>query len=344
MCSKADSGRRIDRLAGRADGGHGCALILVEGAGVMSFAARVLVGLLVWAGLAGAAWAECRVEHDADVPITMVNGYVYLPVTMNGETGNFLLDTGSSETLVDSAFASRAGVGMDRHAGEFVYRGAGNKETLPGFHGHVRITEVGKIRFQDWEYGMLDLSRLSHSGARKDGILGMDFLHYFQIALDFPGKTLSLYRLSGCGDIAPPWKKDYDAIPLSHTPSHKVTIPVFVDNALLNLEFDTGAGGGVLLTRDAAAKAGVDESAIAKDKVTTGTGLAGGFNVAHHRFGLFLVGSAVYKDHVLGIENERSERGETDGLVGLGPLDAERVWLSFSTNTLFVQRASQVKQ
>jgi predicted aspartyl protease len=348
MCNKADSARRIDGVAVRAADGYDCETISFFRMRSMMPAFRMLFRLLLWSGLAagvagGSALAECRAEHETDVPITVANGYVFVPVTMNGETGRFLLDTGSAETFMDTGFAAKSGAGMDRHAGQFEYGGAGNKHTLPVFHGHIRITEVGKIRFQDWEYGIMDLSWMVDDGVHPDGILGMDFLHYFEAEVDFHAKTLTLYRLFSCGDIAPPWKKDFDAIPLQHTPNHNVTIPVFVDNALLNLEFDTGAGGGVLLTRDAAAKAGVDAAGIAKDIATRGTGIGGGFNVAHHRFGMFLVGSAVYKDRMLEIENERTEHGESDGLIGLAPLNAERVWLSFSTNTLFVQRASQVK-
>jgi predicted aspartyl protease len=302
-----------------------------------------LLGLLLAVPLAGSALAGCAASHVADAPLTFDDGFIFVPVTMNGATGHFLLDSGSAETLVDSAYASRAGVGMDRRAGTFIYRGAGNKETLPGFHGHVRMTEFGSLHFQDWEYAILDLSWQSTAGGRTDGILGMDFLHYFDVAIDFQKRIVSLYRLSDCKDIAPPWKGDYDAIPLKHTPDHNLTLPVFVDNTLLDMMFDTGAGSGVMLTRDAAARAGADGAALARDVAGHSQGVGGEFHVVRHRFASFLLGSAVYKDHVLAVENERSDAGETDGLIGLGPLDAQRIWISFATNTLFVQRASQAK-
>jgi predicted aspartyl protease len=292
-----------------------------------------------WAMPLRPAAAGCTVATVAELPFRFVGNYIFVPVTMNGTTGSFLLDTGSAMTLVDSAFAQKAGVGMDNRAGQFIYRGAGNKETLPGFQGHVRITEVGAIHFQDWEYGIVDLN-FQEGTTHTDGILGMDFLHYFDIGIDMPSKMLTIYRLSGCKDVYPPsWKGDYDTIPLKHTANHNLTMPVFLDNAFLDLELDSGAGSGVLLTRNAAAKAGVTDAALAQDAARRGMGIGGGFNVARHHFATFLIGSAVYNNVNLAIENERTLSSETDGLIGLRALNAERVWISFTTSTLFLQKA-----
>jgi hypothetical protein len=171
----------------------------------------------------------------------------------------------------------------------------------------------------------------------------MDFLHYFDMDIDFADHSLTLYRLSGCSEMSPlHWKGDYDSIPLKHTPSQNLTMPIYVDNALLNMELDTGAGR-LLLSRDAAEKAGVTQDALAHDLARHAEGFGGSFNTAYHRFGTFLVGSAVNKNALLAVANETSGRGETDGLIGLGALKAARLWISYGTSTLFLQRESQVK-
>ncbi len=290
-----------------------------------------------------AALATCTVGKLTTVPATLIGPKVYVPIRMNETTGLFLLDTGSSETLINTPFASDAGANMDRHAGQYIYRGAGNKETLPVFKGHIRLTHIGDIRYQDWEYGIVDLGGVAPDGQPMGGILGMDFMHFFDVEVDFVAKTVSFYRLTDCTDMHPPsWSGDFDAIPLKHTPSHNLTLPVFLDNADLDMEFDTGAGH-VLLSRDAAARAGVDDAAIARDSAVNGRGIAGNFAVAKHRFKLLLIGGGVYPDIDLAVENETSQRGETDGLVGLAAFKAQRVWISFTTNTLFVQGAPKLK-
>ena len=289
------------------------------------------------------AAATCTIGKLTTVPATLIGTKVYLPITMNETTGLFLLDTGAGETLVNAAFASEAGANMDRHAGQYVYSGAGNKQTLPVFKGHIRLTHIGDIRYQDWEYGIVDLGGVAPDGQPLGGILGMDFMHYFDVEVDFVAKTVSFYRLTDCTTMHPPaWSADYDAIPLKHTPDHNLTLPVFLDNADLDMEFDTGAGT-VLVARDAAEKAGVNEAALSRDRASQGRGVAGNFSVARHHFKLLLIGGGVYPDVDLAVENEQSRRGETDGLVGLAAFKAQRVWISFTTSTLFVQGAPKLK-
>jgi predicted aspartyl protease len=289
------------------------------------------------------AAATCTVGKLTTLPVTLQHGKVYVPVTINDTAGLFLLDTGSGETLVNKPFAAEAGLGMDRHAGEYVYTGAGNEDTLPVFKGHARMTHVGDVHFQDWEYGIVDLGGVAPDGKPMGGLLGMDFLHYFDLELDFVTRQATLYRLTGCTDMHPPaWTGDYDAIPLRHTPNHNLTLPVFLDNALLDMEFDTGASG-VLVTRAAAAKAGVTDSILAHDAAAEGNGVGGRFTMVRHHFDLLLIGGGVYPNVELPVENAQSRRGETDGLVGLAAFKAQRVWISFATNTLFVQGAPKLK-
>ena len=304
--------------------------------------------LLLTAGLLMAtslpAAATCTVGKLTTVPATVIGDEIYLPITMNEATGLFLLDTGSAETMLNSAFADKAGANMDRRAGRYVYVGAGNKETLPAFKGHIRVTHIGDIHYQDWEYAIADLGGVSPGGTPMGGVLGMDFMHYFDVEIDFAAKTVSIYRLTGCMDVHPPsWSGDYDAIPLKHTPDHNLTLPVFLDNADLDMEFDTGAEG-ILVTRDAAAKAGADNAMLARDQANQGGGIGGRFAIARHHFKLLLIGGGVYPDVDLAVENERGRSGQTDGLVGLAALKAQRVWISFTTNTLFVQGAPKLKK
>ena len=305
---------------------------------------NLLSALCVFLTTSLPAAATCTVAKLTTVPATLIGEKIYLPITMNETTGLFLLDTGSAETMLNSPFASEAGANMDRRAGKYIYIGAGNKQSLPVFKGHIRVTHIGDIRYPDWEYAIADLGGVSPNGTPMGGLLGMDFMHYFDIEIDFAARTVSIYRLTGCTDVHPPtWSGDYDAIPLKHTPDHNLTLPVFLDNADLDMELDTGAEG-VLVTRDAAAKAGVDGAALAHNHEIQAGGIGGRFTIAWHRFKLLLIGGGVYPDADLAIENERGFAGETDGLVGLGALKAQRVWISFTTNTLFVQGAPKLRK
>lgn len=277
------------------------------------------------------------------VPMTISGRKIYVPVSINDTKGLFLVDTGSDETLLDESFAERAGAGLDRHAGQRIFTGAGNRGTLPVNMGHVRQTKIGEIAFPDWEYAMLDLSRLLPQDVGATGILGRDFLHFFDMEADFTANTLSFFRMTDCTDMQPPgWTGDYDAIPLKHGPRGERQMPIFIDDAYLNVTFDTGAAG-LLLTRDAAEKAGATPAALESDAGGGASGLGGSFATVRHRFKLLLIGSGVYPNALLPVEDTATERDESDGLIGLLAFHAKKIWISFTTGTLFVQGAPKAK-
>ena len=280
--------------------------------------------------------AACTLTSLTTVPLTIVGSRLYVPVSMNETPGLFMLDTGSQQTVMTGAFGAQSHVGLDRHAGRETISGVGGRETLPINMAHVRRIDVGKIAFNDWEFPVLAAEAGGLGGIEHDGVLGMDFLHYFDIEIDLAAGTLTIWRLSDCKDIHPEWKGDYDSIPLKHTARQKVTMPIFIDNAFLDVEFDTGAGGA-WLTHDAAAKAGATDAMLAKDSEAGAGGFGGHVPAVRHRFQLLLVGSGQFPNPTIVVERETSGRDYADGLVGWRFLNARKIWISYATDTLFVQ-------
>ncbi|HTZ70862.1 MAG TPA: retropepsin-like aspartic protease [Acetobacteraceae bacterium] len=278
------------------------------------------------------------------MPMTVTQGRLYVPVTMNDVDGSFMLDTGAEFTLLGPDFAARAHAGIDvkagRDNGRLQISGAGGRGTVTLNEAHVRETKIGGIAFPDWEYPVLPPSAASVMPGGRDGLLGMDFLHYFDLDLDFKAGTLKLWRLSGCTDIHPTWQGDYDSIPLKHTGHQGVTMPIFIDNAFLDVQFDTGAGS-LLLSRDAAAAAGVTDAMLAADPPANNAGIGGGFPAVMHQFQLLLIGSRQFHKPVITVETERHRTGYGDGLLGLRFLQPTKIWLSYATNTLFMQYAGK---
>jgi predicted aspartyl protease len=284
----------------------------------------------------GQAAATCTLSSLTTIPLTIAGSRLYVPVSMNETQGLFLVDTGSQLTLLTSAFAAQSHVGLDRHAGQEVLSGLGGRETLPVNMAHARRIDVGKIAFNDWEFAVVPPEAGGLGKTAHEGILGMDFLHYFDIDMDLAAGTLTLWRLTGCKDIYPEWKGDYDAIPLKHTPQQSVTIPIFIDNAFLDVAFDTGADGA-WLTHSAAARAGATDAMLAKDAESGAGGIGGRVPAVNHRFQLLMVGSGQFPNPTIGVESETSRREYVDGLVGWRFLNARKIWISYATDTLFVQ-------
>ena len=293
---------------------------------------------------AGSAHAECKIGRVVTVPLTLDHNRAMVPVTMNDHEGQFELDTGAETTVLYPDFARAAHVGMDRRAGQRIMVGAGNESTMPIWSAHVRMTQMGELKFQDWEYDVLDHNFPGEHGSA--GLLGSDFLHYFDVELDFPAGKMTLWRLFDCKDVSPPWTGTHDAIDLKPTKGHMLSLPIWIDDAFLDVMLDTGAEE-LLLTREAARKAGLTDAALAKDSSAQGEGLGGAFRANNHRFKLLLIGSGQFPNADIAVDlapnrfNGNDSYQGLDGILGLKYLRADRVWISYGTHTLYLQSPEQ---
>ena len=288
------------------------------------------------------AFAQCKVARQTTVPLTLDHNRAIVPMAINETPGQFEVDTGSSVTVLSKDYARISHVGIDGHAGQYVMTGAGNKESLPAFNVHARHIQFGDIPFYDWEFAATDGDIPSPIAV--SGLLGRDFMHYFDIEMDFQAGKLTVWRLFNCKDVHPFWTGDYDTIPMKKLHDNELTVPIWIDNTFLDVMFDTGAGG-LMLTHDAANRAGATDAQLAHDTQTNGLGLGGQFTAAHHKFGTLLVGSAIFNAPNIRVDPTNTSAsgihayGGADGLMGLGLLHADRIWVSFTTGTLFVQAA-----
>ena len=272
----------------------------------------------------------------ATLPLSVDGSQLYVPVSMNETPGQFMIDTASERTLLTGAYAERSHVRMDVLAGKVIYVGAGGRETLPLNQVHARRIEIGTLAFQDWEFPVLPLDGNGAKITGHDGVLGMDFLHYFDLDVDLENYKVTIWRPQGCDSIHPIWQGNYDVVPLKTTVHQGATVPILVDNAILDVTFDTGADG-LLLTRDAGAKTGVTDAMLAKDEASQTPGFGGRFPAAEHRFGRLLVGETKFDHPIATVETENHRTSYSDGLIGWRFLKPRRFWVSFTTRTLFVQ-------
>jgi hypothetical protein len=107
---------------------------------------------------------------------------------------HFLIDTGSSVTLVTPALARRYPGSNTSSPGTTPVRvkGAdGNVTELP--RGSMRRLELGGARFEDVDVLLYDCASLSaHLGVRIDGVLGFPLFRETLLTLDYPGSRVVL--------------------------------------------------------------------------------------------------------------------------------------------------------
>ena len=131
-----------------------------------------------------------RVPVMVTVPIQLAGGSTYVSVRVNtrAEDALFLLDTGSSITILTPLFAKRLELAIPKD---------GRQLELIGIGGHkVRVPLVTVERLAVGAASVDNMGVVVYDAvpdARTvDGILGLDFLKRFRFTVDTPGKQLRL--------------------------------------------------------------------------------------------------------------------------------------------------------
>ena len=125
---------------------------------------------------------------SATVPFQLMENLMYLPVTVAGDTGYWVLDSGASMSLIDAEYARELGLDIQ---GSIKGYGFGDLFEL----NFVDIPEhqVGPIRFGSQKFyvsrGLTDRSY----EPRIFGILGYDFLSRFVVEVDYDRQRVTFH-------------------------------------------------------------------------------------------------------------------------------------------------------
>ena len=124
------------------------------------------------------------------------NAHFDVEGALNGHTTRFLVDTGSTTTLIDTQVAVKSGTGVTALAG-YGAGGAGN--VVQGVNrASVKELAIGNFKLANAEVTVAHVSRdilLSKSAAESNaGVLGQDYLATNFAVIDMGGKTVYLRR------------------------------------------------------------------------------------------------------------------------------------------------------
>ena len=122
--------------------------------------------------------------------------HIWLKASINGAPpADFLLDTGASLTVIDSAYAARLHLVTE---GALLSEGMGSQGSMS--FSHVRTLRVAGndgdgVRLKDVKVGVIDLGDDFESvfWRRAAGLLGYDFISRFVSEIDYDRQVLTLY-------------------------------------------------------------------------------------------------------------------------------------------------------
>lgn len=213
---------------------------------------RTLPPLLLAAGLL--ALAGCTAPNRAPVgpkpdrtrlesrlivlPATTIGGHLVVESRNDRRSpARFLIDTGSSVTLLSPEFAAQVGSNPTDYEGPQVrVRGADGRTTTLASVA-VRRLDLGAARFENVQALLYDLSDLSaHLGVKIDGVLGFPLFRDTLLTLDYPGSRVVLTPASE--NVLSPGSA------FSFNTSTRVPlIPVQVGDRTLLVLIDSGSDG-----------------------------------------------------------------------------------------------------
>jgi hypothetical protein len=125
-----------------------------------------------------------------EVPCDFSAGLIRLRVTAMGrsEPLQFLLDSGASQSVIDTGCARRIGLKAASSRSITGVNWQGQAEVISNFDGQLAGMPLPRSMLA------IDLREIANSEARIDGILGLDFIRQHVVQLDYAKRRVRFYR------------------------------------------------------------------------------------------------------------------------------------------------------
>jgi predicted aspartyl protease len=295
--------------------------------------------VLVLMGMANLALAQivqaegCWPMPKAEFTVTPMGNVPVVTVRINGGKAEFLFDTGAERTIISAAAAKRLGV--DAHY-EYARQMRSLGGPVAGGDAILRRFDPGGLALADFRILVGPVNLPSIQGRPIDGLLGADFLDDYELDLDLAHRSIILFAPPPCPITAPAWNRPYTTIRANRSLHDRLFFPVQLDGHRLAALIDTGAQ---LTTLDAesAAVLGVTGSELARDPVTTLRGAAAeAVNSRAHRFSELEIDGESLRDQTIMVA--RLGLQDADLVLGADFLRWQRIWLSYASHQIFIQR------
>jgi predicted aspartyl protease len=258
---------------------------------------------------------------------------LFTEARIDGKPVTLLVDTGAERTLLTEATVERLHLARDLQHATRTYGIGSPTATWDAKLPDGIVLGGARIPVERVTVGSFGISEVA--GNVVDGLLGADILLAFDIDLDLPEQEMTLYLpRSHCPDAPPPWEQAYVAVHGVSTRQDRLLLPFELNGVSGTAVLDTGAQISSI-SRHMAERIGLLDADLADDRTVMAHGAAPDqVPVRIHRFSDFRVGPTLTHAPTLPVVPMSSGMG--DALVGGDFLHGRRVWLSFSTQRVFV--------
>ncbi|WP_221228825.1 retroviral-like aspartic protease family protein [Komagataeibacter kakiaceti] len=280
----------------------------------------------------------CNHERVAQVPLRDDGGYLSIVISIAGYELSALVDTGSDGGLLTPDMVGYLRLRLDPDHETIVHGTGGVAQATP--NAIVPDLRVGGVDFGARSVPVGELPGKPMIRPPVAGLLGGDILSRFDLDMDVPGGTLTLWNIrQGALACAPPpvWDGPYETLPLTRQ-DNRFLLQVGLDGRPVTALLDSGARSRIV-SPEVAHRAGVSQSRLERDPGGVTASVDGHQDIYHwHRFDSLQVGHELERNVTLTVAPLREH---LEMLLGSDWFASHRVWISYATNQAFVRPARQ---
>ena len=169
------------------------------------------------------------------IPFETYKGLIFIEAEIDGQRGQFMLDTGSPTIFLNSYRFS------DLTESKYTVTGVnGEIENVRSkFVSSLKTEQVEWNNFEATSFDMIHLEQLCRRQLL--GLLGYSAFKKFELMIDYESKELTLFKLDRRGNRLKPMSKEPLRKHSFKMAKHLPVLEVMVDNFILKLGVDTGA-------------------------------------------------------------------------------------------------------
>ena len=293
-----------------------------------SLMAMSLAAALLASGPAQADGEDCRLGRFVSLPITIDDaGGVTVPVKIDDQQQNMLIDTGGVYSMLTNAVAAGLGLKPRMLWGmRLTMWGGRNLDHYVVSHS----LEIAGGKVHDREFVILPDDLLPPG---VDGILGPDIMQIFDVDFDFASGKVGLFSQKHCEGKVVYWTHDpFAAVPFKMDEGRHIKIVVQLDGQEVPAVLDTGAYRSAMSLETAEDMFKLDPATLSKN------------NGRYPFKALTLEGVTVNNPDLVLVPDDKSKvmggYREPKLLLGMGVLRQLHLYIAYKEHLIYATAAS----
>lgn len=299
---------------------------------------RLFAALLLLSALTTPAFAApCQMLRIGSLDMTTLsNGLVTVPVTLAGEQGRWLVDTGNVVSVISDPLVQRLHLKRMRSSHRVFMAG-----DIPIYQAAVVPTmEFAGLHASDIHLNIAPERTLDDDTI---GMLAPDIMRSYDVEFDFAAATFSLFMPHDCPNAVYWSHGAFARLPITIDSDGHILVRVKLDGTPIMAEVDTGSDTSFMSTSTASSALGIDTNnpAIQNDGVMSLNGLSQATRYRYPFHTLSLEGVEVSSPNIEILNYSGGADYRKHLVLGIETLRQLHVYIAYKEGVIYVTPAEQ---